>query len=370
MKVETKQCDGIQKTLIIHVITEPEKGGAELITKQLVKELRIQGENAVIWYLSNPNNCKLDTWETVIAKFNSRNPLNAAILIVKFFTLYLQTSSKIILHCHLTWPLYYTFMCSFLPRCLWVYTEHSVNNKRRKIKIFKYFEKYIFLKLDKIICVSDESKAQLLLWLDNNISEKKICKIPNGSRLFEWKTRKKVDKIRIISIGNLYFHKGFDLIIKALIGNHDEIYQYIIIGDGPEKQNLQTLVQSDNSLTKKVIFKGYKPNPEKYLNQCDIGICPSRREAFGLSAIEMLSSGMPVIASDVSGMYEVLAPAARVCFFKANDHNSLRNKLLNTFSEIKRDNENDRLNVEIFLQNFSIKKMTSQYRAIYYEILN
>lgn len=79
----------------------------------------------------------------------------------------------------------------------------------------------------------------------------------------------------------------------------------ILVGDGPERSNVERLVH-DLNLVGKVCFLGKQNSFEKILKVSDLFLLPSESESFGLAALEAMSCGVPVIASDVHGIPEVV----------------------------------------------------------------
>jgi len=148
----------------------------------------------------------------------------------------------------------------------------------------------------------------------------------------------------IISIGRLSPEKGHAILIEAfaeinkiLITNNKnnknnkslkktyhspEHLKLIIIGDGPEKENLiqqtkklnldystpekQTKNQNKNTLKHKVTFAGHCCDIRKYLAIADIVVIPSLYEGFGIAIIEAMAAARPVIASNVGGIPEII----------------------------------------------------------------
>ncbi len=112
------------------------------------------------------------------------------------------------------------------------------------------------------------------------------------------------DKVKIISIGDLIPRKCFDLVINAL---SEVILVYPnftleIIGEGPEKEHLETLIREKN-LTEKVSLVGRKGRDYivPALQNADLYVLSSFSETFGLVACEALACGLPVIATDCGG---------------------------------------------------------------------
>lgn len=100
----------------------------------------------------------------------------------------------------------------------------------------------------------------------------------------------------VLSVARLAPEKGLTLLAAAA---NDIPASVFIVGDGPEQQSL-----SANKLLQLV---GYVTNPWLWYCAADVVAVPSLTEGLGLSAIEALSTGCPVIASDVGGLPEVIS---------------------------------------------------------------
>jgi glycosyltransferase involved in cell wall biosynthesis len=110
----------------------------------------------------------------------------------------------------------------------------------------------------------------------------------------------------IFSFGRFDRQKGFDLLIEAFQKIKDAIPHHLIIaGSGPEENNLRKQVD-DYKLQDKVRFPG-RLSPEEvvtYLKASAFVVVPSRWEAFGITVLESLAAGKPVVATDVGGIPE------------------------------------------------------------------
>ena len=168
---------------------------------------------------------------------------------------------------------------------------------------------------DKIVCVSKKTKNLL----SYNVKKNKLVVINNGMdpqwlkpSMSKSKFRKKLglaNKFIILSVSSLVLKKGIDIVVKILpelITKYPNLI-YIIIGDGPEKENLKMLVNKLN-LGKNVKFLGYKVGTElaNFYNICDIFILMSRDlkyaiESFGIAYIEASYFGKPVIGGKSGG---------------------------------------------------------------------
>lgn len=79
----------------------------------------------------------------------------------------------------------------------------------------------------------------------------------------------------------------------------------MMVGDGPERQKAEALTK-EMGLEQSVIFLGRQRHFESILQASDIFLLPSETESFGLAALEAMACGIPVVASDVGGIPEVV----------------------------------------------------------------
>ena len=137
--------------------------------------------------------------------------------------------------------------------------------------------------------------------------------IPNGIDLGGRRSavggrRKGDNRAPIIgTIGSLNKTKGLNYLISAMphILKQYPLATLEIIGDGPEKQRL-----IDDSrqygIQKHVSLLGRKLDVRKYLNYWDVFVLPSTAETFGIVLLEALEAGVPVIASKVGGIPDII----------------------------------------------------------------
>lgn len=111
----------------------------------------------------------------------------------------------------------------------------------------------------------------------------------------------------VLYLGRLEIHqKGLDYLIEAMraVDNHVRL---VIAGDGKDRRRLRRLV-ADRGLSERVKFVGPVAGPEKWalIAGADALLLPSRFETFGITALEAMACGTPVIASDLDCLREVV----------------------------------------------------------------
>jgi len=164
------------------------------------------------------------------------------------------------------------------------------------------------------IAVSEKAKRDVG-WLPFIKSRVKV--VYNGIEKFEALPKKEAriilaskdsGKIIIFSISELHKNKGVDVALKALSLLPKEIKEkiiYSVAGGGEEKENLERLA-SELEILDTVRFLGFVSDAKKLLFGADMFLFPSRTEAFPYAPLEAGLAGLPIIATSVGGVPEVI----------------------------------------------------------------
>ncbi len=148
------------------------------------------------------------------------------------------------------------------------------------------------------------------------IGKCKFKEIPFGvdnDRFVPGKTENKErGKVNILFVGAMdkaHHFKGVDILLKAVSRLKFKNYKLNIVGKGDLLEEYKSLAKSLN-IDDNVYFAGFVPDDElpRYHAQADLFVFPStgRAEAFGMVALEAMSAGLPVIASDLPGVRSLI----------------------------------------------------------------
>lgn len=163
---------------------------------------------------------------------------------------------------------------------------------------------------DKIIAVSQFQKDILK---SKNIGGKKIEVIPNGVNTERFKPRDTSLKERynadnlVLYLGRLSKMKG----VHRLIRNARKIIEentntkILIVGRGGYRKQLVKM-RNKLDLKEDVFFLNYTFHPDKFYNLADIYVLPSIFESFGMTVLEAMACGTPVVASKNGGTEEII----------------------------------------------------------------
>ena len=170
---------------------------------------------------------------------------------------------------------------------------------------------------DAFIAVSEEGRRRMIEV--ERIAPERITLIPNGIAGFEpgdgARIRRELgidaEEAVIGSVGHLRREKAYEVLIEAaaLLRDAGSPAAVLIAGEGPERGRLESLI-SDRGLGGSVRLLGARSDVPDLLAALDVAVCCSDFEGGPLSVMEYMEAGLPVVASDVGGLPELVADGA------------------------------------------------------------
>ena len=109
------------------------------------------------------------------------------------------------------------------------------------------------------------------------------------------------DAFLLLSVGELNENKNHQIIIRALARLNDKNVHYAIAGVG-EKRNSLLQLAAELGVAEQVHLLGYRKDIPELNHSADVFCFPSRREGLGVSAIEAMACGLPLISSNIHGI--------------------------------------------------------------------
>ncbi|MGB3556044.1 MAG: glycosyltransferase, partial [Jannaschia sp.] len=160
-------------------------------------------------------------------------------------------------------------------------------------------------RFERIVAISHGARDGLLCSFPGLAD--RIDVILNGTDLMQDEPRARPGNAvpRLLSVGRLVSAKNISTMLDALAGLPTGTARYTLLGDGELRAEL-TRKAARLGLTETVRFAGYVADIRPYLNEADIFVIPSLWEGFGLAAVEAMNAGLPVVASDIPGLREVV----------------------------------------------------------------
>lgn len=301
----------MKKIKLLYIITSLGLGGAEKLLLYYLKNLD-KGKYSlyVCCFREKPDDLMLEMSEFAeIFNLKVKNKFNP-IVIVSIIKLIRKISPDII-HTHLFQPrVYATIAHIFSKRPVLITQKHSIVNPK-KHHMFIFLEMISIWMNDKVIAISESVKKSLKKY--EFISENKILVLPNclDYKKFKNKTEREIiqnkKEIVIGTVGRLEKEKGIKYLLLAMkiILTRFPNARLEIIGDGSQFKELKEFSKK-LGISNSVIFFGKFADVIPFYKKMDIFILPSILEGFGIVLLEAMAAEVPVIATDVDGIKEVV----------------------------------------------------------------
>ena len=223
---------------------------------------------------------------------------------------------------------------------------------------------------DRVTAVSKSLKDDTLNLFD---IKKKIDVIPNFIDTEAIATKdepckrtllaKKEEKI-LTHISNFRPLKRIVDVIDIFKGINSKIdSKLMMIGEGPEKRKAIRYV-SDNKLKDKVLFLGNSNEIDKILCYSDLFLLPSEKESFGLSALEAMAHGVPIISSNAGGIPEVNLNGKTGFISNIGDTDSMINNAMSLLSNPQK-HKLFKKQAQLQAKKFDLESVVDSYERIY-----
>ncbi len=194
-----------------------------------------------------------------------------------------------------------------------VTTEQSTQNRRRR-RWARSLDSWMYGNYAAIACNSEATSQNLLDWIPDVADRVSI--IYNGVPLQRFRSALPANKHEIMGGSNqrfvIMFVARFDpakdhpTLLRAMrkVPNAE----LLLVGDGDLRLQMQRL-SMELGIADRVHFLGRRPDIPQLLKMADLYVHASNYEGFGIAAVEAMSAGLPVVASDVPGLGEIVKGA-------------------------------------------------------------
>lgn len=365
----------------------PQTGGAELQIFLLAKFLNKEKFTPV---LAVSNYKKLDKWcenfekEGIkVIRLNVKNKHDP-----KHLTLLkkiIKEENIDLMHAHIWNPAScrYAFFAADWMKIPLITTEHDPFKLSWLKNLFK---KYTLNKIDQVVTVSENNQKILSELYPKH--KGKITVIPNGIDTIWWQSQllrftpddlkkiktevfgAKLDTFIIISVAELHERKGLKYLIESIpeiIKNYPNT-KLIIVGDGPDKENLEHLIQK-LKIENHVALLGRKKDIPILLKSSNLFVLPSKREAFGLVNLEAMLTPLAIVASSVGGIPEIIDDMKTGILVKPGNSEQLTQSIEYLIKNPEKRKELANNGLKKAKSHFSAQKMAEEYEKEYSKVM-
>jgi len=357
---------------VLHVITGLDAGGAELQLAMILRRTRHESD-VVTLYNPGPVAEMITAQGTTVRNIGmQRNTELPALMRLRKL---IKDGQYDVVHAHLYRAQVYARPAARLAGTPVVLTtEHSIGEthiERRKMTRgvrALYLSSEMFS--DATIAVSDIVKDRLVRW---GVRPGKVTIIPNGVDTdelgFDAEARERVraqfglspQTYVIGALGRLDPNKRVDLTMEAAAPMLGEKCKILVIGRGEDQPRLEAAAKR-LGVTEHVLFGGYQSDTTAMLAAFDLYVAASLQETFGLSVLEALASGLPVLYTTCPALDGIQTERARMV---AGTPDALRDEIRKEFDTGPRPRVADN---KVFAR-YGIESVVSRIDDLYEKIL-
>jgi glycosyltransferase involved in cell wall biosynthesis len=367
---------------ILHVTYDMRIGGTEQVIKNLIENLPREKFNCSIFCIEGtigPWGKQLQDRGIEIAGHIRKPGFDTAL--IRSLRTHINSRRIDVVHCHQYTPYVYGFFAALFTRAKVIFTEHgrfypdTSSWKRRLINPF------LSRFTDAITAISKATRQALVDY--ESIQAKRIKVIYNGiadlaakpivypleleQRLRNWPHQQK--PLVFGTIARLDSIKNQAMMLHAFgrVLAHHANSLLLIVGDGPERENLTSLA-SELSITDNVIFTGYIESPLNLLRQIDVYLLSSLSEGTSMTLLEAMGLSKPCIVTDAGGNAEVIQDGENGIVTKNDDVCDFANAMEKL---IQNPGQRDAMATKArhrYLDYFTAELMCRSYEEIYAEV--
>jgi len=291
---------------IVHILTSFDIGGAEQLVLDICRRLDRKRFDVRAIAVVRGGPLRAEFHEAGIPTDVVGKRTKIGLEVIRHLTADLRSPTPDIVHTHLfggdTWGRIAAFRAG-VPHV--ISTEHNTDCDEGFVK--RAVKRRLAARTECIIAVSDAVRSFSIRV--NRIPRGKVIVIPNGVDCGRFRPleHRAHDRTRFIAVGRFVTQKGLDVLVDAFAVLRTTLpnASLMLVGDGPLRAALEAQIRAYH-LEDRVQLLGFRRDVPELLARADIVVVPSRWEGFGLAALEASAAGLPVIASAVGGLREVV----------------------------------------------------------------
>ena len=174
----------------------------------------------------------------------------------------------------------------------------------------------------------------------------------------------------LVHVSNFRPVKRVDHVIEVFELVQKEVpCQLVFVGDGPERPRAEELVR-EKGLVEEVCFLGKQDSFVEVLKRGKVFLLPSSTESFGLAALEAMSCGMPVVASNVDGIPELVSDGESGFLSSPGDVKDMAKNTLRLLSDEALHTQMSKQARKRSVEDFNRETLVDSYEELYYEVLD
>ena len=357
-----------KKINITFIIPSLIPGGAERILSFVAKNIDREKFNPTLLVIGFAKNTVYELDDLNVIYLNKTRVIKSVFPLISYFR---KEKPQIVLSSIFHLNTLIAFLSLFFPKIKFVAREANVlsalakHGQNSNLNGLKLLIVTAYKLIDCLICQSKDMQQDMVNNFGVTIDKTVLINNPITSNNKPKETNRDITKpLKIITVGRLSKEKGHKRIIEVL-AKLTFPFQYYLIGDGLEKEELLALIQQ-KGITNFVTHIPYTKDVDGFLRQSDVFLQGSYSEGFPNALIESCVVGTPIIAFNApGGINEIIEPGENGFIINSIEECVEKLTQLNTdfvFSP-KRVNQ-------IVTERFNSEKIIGQYEDLFLKLTN
>ena len=374
-----------KKIVIAHIVQSTIGGVAEylkILISRLDKDLF---ENIIICPTKAALSSEMKALGIKVVNLEMKRDINIKDISLTLKLIKILKENKVdIVHAHSSKAGADARMAAFFAKKPCIYTPHNwsfnMRVKKYKTRIYTMIERFLTLFTKYIIQVSDYEygtalkhriKKSKLVVFKNAIDIDRFEKVSEYDKLAVKKELNiKEDKTVVGMVARLTEAKSpqtFVKVAKKLLERDNNMF-FIFVGDGEYREAIEEELKRLN-ISDNFLITGWVKEIEKYLAIMDVGVLTSIWEGLSLTVIEYLAAKVPVAASNIGGVYDVIIDNYCGFLVEPDDTNGFAKKI----ERLAYDNQlRERFisnGYELVKKEFQINRLVDQHKELYKKLI-
>jgi glycosyltransferase involved in cell wall biosynthesis len=279
-----------------------------------------------------------------------------------------------VIHAHLTYAAIWAAVVSRITGIPSVATLHVAPPALGRAGIRDRLMRFVLNRWSRrVVAVSDALRERYLE--GGGIDPQKVVTVYNGIEVERFQHDVNREALRqefnlpanarvVVTVSVLRPGKGIDVLLRAAVLVPDAYF--LIVGDGPLRAKWEALARAVG-VAERVRWAGYRRDVDVILPCCDLFVLPSLEDAFPTVLLEAMASGLPVIASAVGGIPEIVTPDVTGLLVAPGDPQSLAASIADLLNDATRSARMRRCAQRIAEQRFSTQAWIGRLEQLYSE---
>jgi glycosyltransferase involved in cell wall biosynthesis len=364
---------------VVHVVLSLDCGGLERIVLDLVREGRNFGQRVAVVCLERPGTLAPHVEAAGAQVFCVHKQPGIRMKVIGQLKSVLSELRPDIVHTHQIPVLFYAGRAA--RRVGVPVVVHTQHGKLPSLRLrTRLMSRLAARYCARFFCVSKEIAGQVTA--AHLVSSGKLLVLPNGIEAQRFRQPGDSHLLRqalgiaggapvLGTVGRLTEVKHQDLLIRAFGRVREELpdAHLLLVGDGPLMDELRALATS-LGLSKHTHFVGYQAQPERYLQLMDVFVLSSRFEGMPLAVLEAWAAGVPVVASHVGGLPELIDDGQNGLLFPPGDEGALKESICKILVDLNFARQLREAGSQHVTSEFSLSRMARNYHGHYLEVLH